>query len=330
MILDDDPYLALTWFLDTFHLQPTQLGIVAVSGGADSIALLHALHRILPDSLIVGHINHHLRGDESDQDEAFVKSAAESLSLPFYSHQGIPPTIGIEENARKIRYDWLGQLADQQGCAWLATAHHADDQAETILHRLIRGTGIDGLVGIHRQDERWPGVQLIRPLLSHSREEIDQWLDSHGLQYRIDSSNLDLQFTRNRIRHEVIPILKELNPNAMTAIGRLSDQAVEVKNWFVEEAILHFQKAFLVSEEGIHLDLFHLRSISAMILRELFRYIWRCQDWPMGEMTAWHWNRLVGVVTGEERVIELPGKIRVRRRQKRIEITRKMDPSTES
>lgn len=196
-------------------LNPGDTVIVAVSGGADSVALLDVLASLKPLSLrlIVAHLNHCLRGAESDADEAFVCKLAQRYGTSFVTSAVDVKTLSrqeklsLEEAGRIARYRFFGEIATSCNARCVAVAHHADDQAETVLMRLIRGTGGSGLVAMS------PGSgSVIRPLLAVTRAEIENYLEQKGLQHRIDQSNTDLNFLRNRIRHELIPFLKNYNP----------------------------------------------------------------------------------------------------------------------
>ena len=195
--------------------------LVAVSGGADSVALLRGLAGLKvggEGKLVVGHFNHRLRGEESDGDEQFVARLAEELGLGLECGRLEAGDIdacpdGIEEAARRQRYRFLTETAERVGARYVACAHTADDQVETVLHRILRGTGIAGLAGIPRCRRLSPAVTLIRPLLEVRRAELVDYLASLGQSYREDSSNLDRRFTRNRIRHDLLPQLaKDFNP----------------------------------------------------------------------------------------------------------------------
>jgi len=203
-------------------LTPGGKVIVAVSGGADSVALLHLLARS-GYACIVAHCNFHLRGDESDRDETFTKQLADGLSLPFYktdfdthSHAN-KKHISIEMAARELRYEWFEQLRSEHRAQAIAVAHHRDDSIETVILNLIRGTGIRGLTGIHPKN----GF-VVRPLLPFDRNEILAWLAENQSSYCTDSSNLSDEYTRNFIRLRVLPLLEELNPSVRDALARTS------------------------------------------------------------------------------------------------------------
>ena len=197
--------------------------LAAVSGGADSIALLYGLLEIKEAfslSISVCHINHNLRGEESDKDQEFVKNLCEELKLPLFCFSVDVPKQGmsLEEAARKVRYDHFYKC----GIKKIALGHNLNDNAETLLLRLCRGTGLTGLSGIPavRKDGEFT---LIRPLLETNRKEIEDYLQVKGVNYRSDESNFDTAFSRNRIRHEVLPILEKINPQAVTNLAKSAE-----------------------------------------------------------------------------------------------------------
>ncbi len=199
--------------------------LVAVSGGPDSVALLAALVEINRGGwrIGVGHVNHRLRGRDSERDEALVRRLARRLGCEvFVAAAPIAGRQNLEERARERRYAALTEIARWQGFRRIATAHTLDDQAETVLHRLIRGAGPAGLVGI--QACRGDGV--IRPLLDVSHAEVLAFLKRRHLPYRLDRTNASPRFTRNRLRRRVLPLLeRELNPRAKQALARLAELA---------------------------------------------------------------------------------------------------------
>lgn len=197
-------------------LEPGDRVIIAVSGGADSLALTHVLHRLAPEwrlSLHLFHMEHGLRGDASRADAAFVADLARALSLPLTTVALQPGELerlpgSLEANARRRRYAEMARLARAIGAQRAATGHNRNDQAETVLMRLLRGSGTTGLAGIPpvRRDG---GLVIIRPLLGVSRQEILAYCRAHGLTPRLDATNLEPDFTRNRIRLELLPLLTE-------------------------------------------------------------------------------------------------------------------------
>ncbi len=209
--------------------------VVAVSGGPDSTSLLVALHELRRKGLAdiaAAHVNHALRGAESDDDEQFVRELCGNLRVPLVCRR-LPVPLdaadrqeGIEAAARRLRRGFFGEAAIELNARFVATAHTADDQAETVLHRIIRGTGLAGLTGIPPRREFIPGVSLIRPLLGIRRAEVLEFLAATGQPAREDRSNRDLRFTRNRVRHELLPYLAEhFNPQAAESLVRLACQS---------------------------------------------------------------------------------------------------------
>ena len=188
-------------------IQPGDKIVCAVSGGADSMALLWAMYLLKEEwdlDISAAHFNHRLRGAESDRDEAFVREFCDGYSIPLHVGSGtiVPGKKGLEAAARDARYAFLRTLPGK-----IATAHTADDNAETLLMHLVRGTGLKGLGGIMPQNGN-----VIRPMLSITRQEIEDFLAEYAVDHITDSSNNGDDFLRNRIRHHVMPLLKEENP----------------------------------------------------------------------------------------------------------------------
>jgi len=202
--------------------------LVAVSGGADSVCLLHVLIE-LGYAVEVAHFDHETRDGESHDDAAFVRDLAQRWSLPCHCErcpvqaQSQATSYSFEQYARKVRYGFLVRTAQERACPVIATGHHADDQAETVLMRLLRGTSPRGLAGIPPVGAR-AGVGIIRPLFECTREAIIAYVDAAGLPYRIDRTNADTAYRRNRIRHELLPLLaKDYNSRAREAVLRVAE-----------------------------------------------------------------------------------------------------------
>ncbi len=205
--------------------------LVALSGGADSVCLTHILYVLSKElgfSVYSAHLNHGIRGEEADRDEKFAKDFCERLNIPFLSktvkviETAKEMGITVEEAGRQERYAFFNEVCKMGGQNVIATAHNSDDLAETVLMRIIRGTGIDGLFGIKyiRED----GV--IRPLLGVSRKEIEEYCEENKLNYCTDSTNSDNNYTRNKIRNELLPYLREnFNPNINESLINLSQSA---------------------------------------------------------------------------------------------------------
>ena len=203
--------------------------LLAVSGGIDSMTMADLfLHSALRLPLAVAHFNFHLRGADSDGDEALVRDWCEKHDVPFFRQEADTQTyaaqqgLSIEMAARRLRYDWFAKLCREQGFTHLAVAHNLDDNAETLLLHLLRGTGLRGLCGI-RENVPLPGaegVRIIRPLLGFTRREIEAYAVRAGVAFRVDATNTDVAFTRNRIRNRVFPELAAVNPAFLQTIRR--------------------------------------------------------------------------------------------------------------
>ena len=224
-------------FMQNHSMLPEDGGRVlcAVSGGADSVALLHFLSQRV--EIVAAHFNHCLRGAESDRDEEFVKSLCQSLGIKCLTGRGDVAAFaedsgrGVEDAARVLRYEFLTDCAEKEGCARIATAHNAEDNAETVLLNMTRGTGLKGLGGI-------PPVRakFIRPLLQTTRAEIESYLAANGLGHIEDSSNAADDYSRNRLRHHVTPVLRELNPAFTENVARMTESLREDEEYFRGEA----------------------------------------------------------------------------------------------
>lgn len=212
--------------------------LCAVSGGADSVMLLHFLSRLEGVEVMAAHFNHCLRGAESDRDEEFVRALCARLGVNCVTGHGNVAAFaekwgrGTEDAARVLRYEFLSETAGKEGCAKIATAHNAEDNAETVLLNMTRGTGLRGLGGI-------PPVRgiFIRPLLQTTRAEIEEYLAFHGLEHVEDSSNASDDYSRNRIRHHVTPVLRELNPAFAENVARMTETLREDEDYFRGEAL---------------------------------------------------------------------------------------------
>jgi tRNA(Ile)-lysidine synthase len=273
--------------------------LVAVSGGPDSVALaraLAALHRPLGGRLTVAHFNHGWRGAESDADERFVCNLATELGLACeVGRAGVgEPRTGSEAIARRERYRFLRQTAERLGARYVALGHTADDQIETILHRILRGTGITGLAGMPRARALGEATSIIRPLLDVRRAAILAYLAALGQDYRTDATNQSLKFTRNRLRHELLPHLaRRYNPRVDEALLRLARQAEDLQPTI--ERLLEQATERCVTENSpglVRVDAAALRRFPRFVVRELFVACWRSQHWPEGDMTAEHWDQL--------------------------------------
>ncbi|MFN4007637.1 MAG: tRNA lysidine(34) synthetase TilS [Chitinophagaceae bacterium] len=195
--------------------------IIAVSGGADSMALAHLMHRLFPERVVLAHVNYQLRQQESNNDAAAVQAWAKAQQIPLFYHQANTKQwakqhgMGIQEAARAIRYEWFAQLLTQFEHAWICTAHHANDMVETVMLHWLRGTGIKGLVGIPEKDT---DRRIVRPLLPFSRAAIEHYVTSQNIPHVHDSSNDSTVYTRNYIRLQLLPAIAERFPQVQATI----------------------------------------------------------------------------------------------------------------
>ena len=236
--------------------------IVAVSGGADSVALLDLLHRMKEFrlNLVAAHLNHCLRGSESDDDEHFVRELCDSMGIQCeFKRVDVKKLAGekrlsLEDAGRAARYGFFHELRDKHSAQVIALGHHADDQAETVLMRLLRGAGATGLAGMTPKSHNG----IVRPLLEVTRRDIEAYLNSRRLTWRTDSSNMDTDFLRNRIRHELLPFLETFNPSIKSSL------VVTAGTVAADEEILEAATEAGFSRCGTHADgatIFSLRAL---------------------------------------------------------------------
>lgn len=242
--------------------------LIAVSGGSDSVFLLHFFHylkKFFDISFSVAYIHHHLR-KEADEELKFVKEIARKYRVSFYyRHIRIEGKSCIEEKARKQRYKALYSIAKQVGCNKIATGHTLDDQVETVVMRFIKGTGLAGLGGISPQKNLFPRskITVIRPLLCLEKKEIIEFLKGKGIEYRIDETNLSTDFFRNRIRLEVIPFLLKYNPQLKKKISQMSFLLQDDFSSLSRQGEEAFEKVF----KGNALNMIEYRKLDISIKR---------------------------------------------------------------
>ncbi len=294
--------LAQSWPPDQWHDLTL---LLAVSGGADSVALLRAMLalKLAGDGrLIVAHVNHHLRGEASDADEHFVADLCHDLQIPCeIGHVDLQSEDrrddGIESAARSARYAFLQQAASRVGARYVVTAHTADDQVETILHRILRGTGISGLSGMERARPLGPAT-LLRPLLEFRRSELLQYLEQLSQPYRVDASNSDFRFTRNRIRGQLLPELAAaFNPMVADALLRLGNLAGEV-NAVMDRLVdrLYASSVTELRPDGVSIRADRVMGVERYLVRHLLMAVWRRAEWPMQAMGYPQWDLLADML----------------------------------
>ena len=200
---------------------------------------------------------------------------------------------GLEAAARTARYDFLRATAERLGARFVAVAHTADDQIETVLHRLIRGTGVAGLAGMPRVRPLSPTVSLVRPLLGVSRQDVLTYLQQVGQDFRTDASNADSRFTRNRLRHQLLPLLRsEFNADVDAALLRLAHQADESQQLVAALAEELFRRAVIVSASHVEIDCRQLAIEPRLLVREACKLAWNAVGWPLQNMGFDQWQQL--------------------------------------
>jgi tRNA(Ile)-lysidine synthase len=301
---------------------------VAVSGGAASVALLVGLVLLAPPAarLVVAHARHDLR-PEADEDLRFVSELAAGAGVPCESRalavRDDPEGRGegVEARARRLRYEFFTDIAYAHGARHVVVGHTADDQAETILHRALRGTGIAGLAGMQPSRALAEGVALLRPLLSLPRSMGRDFLEAEGAVWREDATNADPRYARNFLRHEVLaPAIRGPYPGASGALVRLGSQEAGVA------AALETAAAALLdvharrhADGRIILDAGPLAALEGPLLGHVLVALWSREGWPRRHMTARHYDALARLVVAAGRedepaqaALELPAGVRAR------------------
>ena len=277
--------------------------LLAVSGGPDSMALLYGTVRLWPDrakQIHVGHVDHQLRGNAGAEDRCFVEQAAAALNLTCHSTEipagKIETASGesLEEAARRLRYEALQTMAETAGASVIVCAHHQDDQVETILHHIIRGTGLRGLQGMHPVRILSSGRSLLRPMLGIARCDVLDFLKQHGCSWREDASNRTGDRTRSRIRTQLLPLLREqFNPQVDHSLLRLSFHARDAALLDEQAAECCLKDVLLECQTNVcRLNRPRLVRWPEPIVRSALRLLWRQQNWPQQSLTTAHWDRL--------------------------------------
>ncbi|URC14869.1 tRNA lysidine(34) synthetase TilS [Flavobacterium sp. B183] len=234
---------------------------LAVSGGLDSMVLLH-LFQQLPFEIAVLHCNFQLRGLESFGDQDFIQKYCDENGISIFSTQFDTEAfakdykLSTQVAARELRYNWFYELLETENFDYIVTAHHADDNLETFIINLTRGTGLDGLTGIPEQNDK-----IVRPLLPFSRAEILEYAKQNNILWREDSSNASNKYLRNKIRHDLVPILKEINPNFLNAFQKTQEYLQESQEMVEDASIMIYQQVAKEEGEDIHFDLNQLKKL---------------------------------------------------------------------
>lgn len=324
--------------------------LVAVSGGADSVALLHGILELASSKtrVVVAHFNHAVRGAESDGDMDFVRELAVSKGLPFVidtregvvsspkDHQDAGEPRFSEAHLRELRHRFLKQSAMRLGASWIATGHHADDCVETFLHHLLRGSGPAGLAAMAPTRRLTPSLQLVRPLLGVHRREIVDYLREHGLSFRNDSSNDTSDYTRNRIRNELLPWLRHyarsegLDRRLWNASQLIREEHMVIESlasaWLNNLDVINLDVTKLgIADDFVayEFDLHACMDTPWPVVREGFVRLWHDWGWPLREMSQSHWNRIRKLIdraaaSKHPQRLQLPGNIQVTIRRRRM------------
>lgn len=263
---------------------------LAVSGGLDSMVLLHLLKQ-LPYEIAVLHCNFQLRGLESFGDQNFIQEYCDTNKIPVFITQFDTEAfakdykLSTQVAARELRYSWFYELLETENFDYILTAHHADDNLETFIINLARGTGLDGLTGIPEENDK-----IIRPLLPFSREEILKYAQENNIQWREDSSNASNKYLRNKIRHDLVPILKEINPNFLNAFQKTQSYLQEAQVMVEDASIMIYQQVAKEMEDDIHFDLVQLKKLPNY---KSYLYQW------LNEFGFVAWNDIYDLVDGQ-------------------------------
>jgi tRNA(Ile)-lysidine synthase len=306
--------------------------LVAVSGGPDSVALVRALQRLSGSEarhLSAAHFNHRLRGERAIADQQFVAELCQSLGVDCVQGQAEASETNVqgeslEEAARAARYAFLTRTAEQLGARYVATGHTADDQAETILHHILRGTGLRGLAGMRFARSLSPAVTLVRPALEIRRFEVLEYLTALGQPFQQDETNRDPALLRNRIRLELLPLLaRDYSGSIVESLRRLGALAGDAQRVIDALADSLLERSLVERDaQNVVIDCRPLRASDPHVVREAVIAIWRRQGWPRQSMGQAQWNLLAEMALadqpGDVAAQVLPGAITARREGERL------------
>ena len=318
-------------FINLHNLLPVGAKVLlAVSGGADSVALLKILVSLklsgrINNDFHIAHINHLLRGEKSFEDEVFVKALAEKHKLPITIEQvdvkkyAEENKLSIETAGRNLRLEKLVVIAKENNCSCVATAHQKNDNAETIIHRIGRGTGFKGLAGI-RLKTVLNGTTFIRPLLCLSRKEIEDYLISQKIEWQTDRTNLDCRFTRNRIRHRILPILqRQAMGDIIELLFVLSRHYLAFSEAIERQAKKALQQCVLnQSEHFISVDTDRFNDYPSLLKVEIIQNVMQQCGIGLQEITNKHYDRIIKFLTESwtDKTLQLPNKAVIKKQQK--------------
>ena len=297
--------------------------VVAVSGGPDSLALVHALHTLRSDlhlRLHAAHLDHGLRPEESARDADFVRRTMRTLRVPLTLHKvdvaefSRQRRLSLEDAARRLRYEFLSKVAADEGADAVAVAHTLDDQAETVLMHILRGSGLTGLRGMQSDSTRLISgrtLRLFRPLLSVPKSQTLAYCAENGLEPRFDESNLSPQFTRNRVRLDLIPSLEEFNPSIKLALARLAHSA-SLDMDIIERELDRVAADILTDDPvtGVSLDRARFSHLTPSLQRHLLRRAVRKVGGDVTDIEMSHVEEMMRLMSGASgKWMSLPGNL---------------------
>ena len=277
--------------------------LLATSGGLDSMVLLDLFQK-LNTKIHIAHCNFQLRGIESFEDQKFVQDYAEKNKIPYFTttfdteNFAKDYQLSIQIAARTLRYDWFYELLESEKLDYILTAHHADDSLETFIINLSRGTGLDGLIGIPSENDK-----IVRPLLLFSRNEMEQYAQENKVSWREDSSNASDKYIRNKIRHHIVPLLKDLNPNFLESFKKTQTYLQDSQVMVEDATIMIYQQVAKEIEDTVHFDIKKLKQLANyksylyQFLKEYGFFAWediyKLVDAPTGKLVLSDEYRLI-------------------------------------
>jgi len=309
--------------------------LVGLSGGPDSIVLLHILSQLRKEYMLdiyIAHLDHKFRGEQSTSDRKFCEDIAGKSGFDIVCEEIDVPKIikkekiSPEEAARQARYDFFERVARKKNITKIAVGHTRDDQAETVLMRLIRGSGMLGLGGVAPVKDIH-GITVIRPVIEISRSRIDSFIKEFGLEFRHDSSNDDVSFTRNRIRHELFPYLEgKFNPNIKEVLANMAEN-LRVENEFLEKfARRKFKGMVRKNKSGaIEIDIKKFRKQPEAMRKRIFRSSLEALKGNLRRFTYQHWKEVKDLIESRpgNSIVDLPGDINIVKRKESLLIEKR-------
>lgn len=303
-------------------LQKGDKVLVGLSGGPDSVTLLHVLYNLKNEyslTILIAHLDHRFRGEESRADRKFCEELAKKYSLEIVWEEIDVPRIskekGIspEEAARFERYGFFKRIAKERGVDKIAVGHTRDDQAETVLMRIIRGAGMKGMGGISPVKDI-QGFKIIRPLIEISRKEVEAFISETGLNFRKDSSNEKAIFTRNRIRLELIPLIeKDFNSNIKEVLANMAENLQAENEFLIKYANRKFKSMSKIKQGEIHIDIKKFKKQPSAIRKRILRAALEEFKGDLRKLTYQHWKEMEELINNRpvNSIVNLPAGISV-------------------